>query len=147
MRLWTLHPGYLDAQGLVALWREALLAQKVLHGATKGYRHHPQLARFRESFDPHAAIAIYLSGVLEEARRRGYAFDAGKIAPTDLCGTIEATQGQLLYEWRHLKRKLERRDPGRYQDCRSVKVPAPHSLFRIRPGEVEAWERVTSVGG
>ena len=27
MRLWTLHPKYLDAAGLVALWREALLAQ------------------------------------------------------------------------------------------------------------------------
>jgi len=25
MRLWTLHPKYLDARGLVALWREGLL--------------------------------------------------------------------------------------------------------------------------
>jgi len=30
MRLWTIHPKYLDRQGLLALWREALLAQKVL---------------------------------------------------------------------------------------------------------------------
>jgi len=30
MRLWSLHPRYLDAKGLVALWREGLLAQKVL---------------------------------------------------------------------------------------------------------------------
>jgi carboxyl-terminal processing protease len=29
MRLWSLHPKYLDAQGLVALWREALLAKAV----------------------------------------------------------------------------------------------------------------------
>ena len=27
MRIWSLHPEYLDARGLVALWREALLAQ------------------------------------------------------------------------------------------------------------------------
>ncbi|MFZ2406304.1 MAG: pyrimidine dimer DNA glycosylase/endonuclease V [Methylobacter sp.] len=38
--------------GLLALWREALLAQKVLRGESRGYRHHPQLARFRELVDP-----------------------------------------------------------------------------------------------
>jgi hypothetical protein len=32
MRLWSLHPEYLDANGLVALWREALLAQAFLQG-------------------------------------------------------------------------------------------------------------------
>ena len=37
MRLWTLHPKYLDPQGLVALWREALLARAVLQGKTRGY--------------------------------------------------------------------------------------------------------------
>ncbi|HKX52383.1 MAG TPA: pyrimidine dimer DNA glycosylase/endonuclease V [Nitrosospira sp.] len=37
MRLWTLHPRYLDTKGLVAAWREALLAQKVLSGLTSGY--------------------------------------------------------------------------------------------------------------
>ena len=57
MRLWSLHPKYLDARGLVALWREALLAQAVLRGETRGYRHHPQLARF----DDVGAIAQYLS--------------------------------------------------------------------------------------
>jgi len=32
----------LDAKGLVALSREALLAQKVSLGAMRGYRHHPR---------------------------------------------------------------------------------------------------------
>lgn len=27
MRLWSLHPKHLDPQGLVALWREVLLAR------------------------------------------------------------------------------------------------------------------------
>lgn len=44
MRLWSLHPQYLDAKGLVALWREGLLAQAVLAGQTRGYKRHPQLA-------------------------------------------------------------------------------------------------------
>ena len=43
MRLWSIHPRYLDSMGLVALWREALLAQAVLRGETKGYKFHPQL--------------------------------------------------------------------------------------------------------
>ena len=47
MRLWSLDPAHLDRQGLVACWREALLAQAVLAGRTRGYRHHPQLERFR----------------------------------------------------------------------------------------------------
>lgn len=47
MRLWSLHSRYLDSRGLVALWRESLRAQKVLMGDTIGYRHHPQLDRFR----------------------------------------------------------------------------------------------------
>ena len=46
MRLWSVHPRYLDTAGLTACWREALLAQKVLTGATRGYRRHPQLERF-----------------------------------------------------------------------------------------------------
>lgn len=31
-----MHPRYLDAKGLVALWREALLVQAVLRGETRG---------------------------------------------------------------------------------------------------------------
>jgi hypothetical protein len=142
MRLWTLHPCYLDAQGLVALWREALLAQKVSQGATSGYRNHPQLARFRESPDPQAAIASFLAGVLAEAEQRGYAFDASKIAKTRLDGVIAATQGQLLYDWRHLKQKLQHRDPARHKSHRSVKVPAPHPLYCVVAGKIAQWERV-----
>lgn len=141
MRLWTLHPKYLDSQGLVAVWREALLAQKVLRGATRGYRHHPQLERFRDAADPRAAIAAYLAGVLEEAKRRGYAFDGRKIGRRRLAGRLTATRGQLLYEWRHLKRKLRERSPDQYKAVRLVKSPIAHQLFRIVPGRVEAWER------
>jgi len=47
VRIWSLHPKYLDRQGLTACWREALLAQAVLNGATRGYTRHPQLVRFR----------------------------------------------------------------------------------------------------
>jgi Pyrimidine dimer DNA glycosylase len=88
MRLWTLHPRYLDSKGLVAAWREALLAQKVLAGATRGYRHHPQLIRFQSQADPRAAIASFLVGLADEAANRGYRFDASKISRRRFKGRI-----------------------------------------------------------
>lgn len=143
MRLWTLHPRYLDAKGLVALWRESLLAQKVLQGSTKGYRHHPQLARFRDAPEPQAAIASYLAGVLKEAIDRGYSFDPEKIAPVRFAGTLDETEGQLSYEWAHLGRKLEQRDSCRHAHWRSIAIPVPHPLFRVVPGDVRDWERIS----
>ena len=142
MRLWTLHPKHLDARGLVALWREALLAQKVLRGATRGYKHHPQLRRFSRLADPSAALAAYLTAVHAEATRRGYQFDATKIGPNLFCGKLTETRGQLLYEWRHLQRKLKTRDPERYRACLKLRTPEPHPLFRIIPGNVRDWEKV-----
>jgi len=142
MRLWTLHPQYLDAQGLVALWREALLAQKVLRGATKGYKNHPQLVRFRATHDPCAAICSYLDGIFLEAKHRGYSFDFNKIPALRLPGLMNETKGQLLYEWHHLQRKLKGRALGRYTKTRSLKVPLPHPLFQIVAGDVQSWERV-----
>ena len=142
MRLWTLHPKYLDARGLVALWREALLAQKVLRGETRGYRHHPQLIRFAETVNPPAALAAYLEGVHAEAVERGYKFNAAKIGRRKFRGKIKETRGQLLYEWRHLKRKLKQRDPKRLREFVAVNIPAPHPLFKIVPGKVRDWEKV-----
>jgi hypothetical protein len=107
MRLWSLHPKYLDPQGLVALWREALLAQAVLQGKTKGYKHHPQLKRFQESPAPRAYIATYLRLVHAEATLRGYRFDASKIGRSSAAGhpPLKVTRGQLKYEWAHLNKK------------------------------------------
>jgi len=142
MRLWTLHPKYLDAKGIVALWREALLAQKVLQGATKGYKHHPQLLRFSKTKNPPAALAAYLKAVHDEAVRRDYHFDSSKIGVQRSHRKIGETQGQLLYEWAHLKRKLKRREPKRLREFASVKIPAPHPLFKIVAGKVRNWEKL-----
>lgn len=141
MRLWTIHPRYLDAKGLVAAWREALLAQKVLAGGTCGYTRHPQLARFRARRRPVAAVAAYLEALAVEARERGYRFDTTKISRPTRGGQIEETTGQLLYEWRHLRRKLRARAPGLFRQFNRISTPEPHPLFRIVPGEVRDWEK------
>ncbi|HTZ00024.1 MAG TPA: pyrimidine dimer DNA glycosylase/endonuclease V, partial [Rhodocyclaceae bacterium] len=129
MRLWSLHPQHLDRQGLVALWREALLAQAVLAGRTRGYRHHPQLARFLAAPSPKKAIAAYLRGVHEEAQRRGYRFDASKIGRGGEV-RLTVTRGQLEYEWEHLKAKLARRSPEWLEAVEGKKLVA-HPLFRV----------------
>lgn len=141
MRIWSLHPKYLDPVGLVALWREGLLAQKVLQGGTRGYRHHPQLTRFREQADPVAAIAAYLRAVQEEAERRGYRFERKKIEPTGEAGPIAVTRGQLLYERQHLLNKLYRRSEEKYRELAGVEEPEPHPLLVVVDGEIEEWER------
>ena len=141
MRLWSLHPKYLDPQGLVALWREALLAQAVLRGKTKGYRHHPQLQRFRSHRSPRLAINAYLGSIFEEATSRGYDFDRRKIGPIRLVARISVSEGQLLHEWQHLLRKLATRSPALRSRWRNVSSPAHHPLFRARPGSKASWER------
>lgn len=144
MRLWTVHPKYLDARGLVALWREALLAQAVLSGKTRGYTRHPQLERFRKAASPKAAIASYLRIVHAESVARGYRFDDTKIGNGQSKQRISVTRGQLNYEWEHLKAKLRRRDPVRWEQFQSLARPKPHPQFRVTPGPVEGWEVVPS---
>jgi hypothetical protein len=141
MRLWTLHPKYLDRRGLVALWRESLLAQAVLRGETTGYVHHPQLERFRERPSAVGLIAEYLRAVHAESLARGYNFDSGKIARARDHGQVAVGRAQLEFEWDHLMAKLERRDPGWRTRIARVKRPWAHPVFRIVPGAIASWEK------
>lgn len=141
MRLWSLHPRYLDRQGLTACWREALLAQAVLAERTRGYRRHPQLERFRGQRDPLASIGSYLTGIVAEASARGYSFDATKIIRTAPARhRIEVTDGQLAREQQHLLSKLVARSPDRVPAL-NKEAPTPHQLFTVSPGPVADWER------
>jgi len=141
MRLWSLHSKYLDPQGLVALWRETLLAQAVLRGETRGYRNHPQLDRFKKQSAPLSAISAYLRAIHAEAAERGYSFDIKKIGPARKKVKLTVTSGQLACEWAHLLKKLKKRSPALYQKWLTTKVPEAHPLFTVIPGEVEPWER------
>lgn len=142
MRLWTLHPKHLDPVGLVALWREALLAQAVLHEKTKGYRHHPQLIRFRECRDPLAAISAYLRDVHSEAARRGYRFNGELILDASRPAAIPETDGQLQFEWEHLGAKLADRNQAWREAQYDSRIATSHPLFEIVPGPIREWERV-----
>lgn len=139
MRLWSLHPPYLDGRGLVALWREGLLAQKVLAGHARGYRHHPQLIRFARHADPLAAIGTYLDHVRREGVRRGYEFRA-PITRARSRRRLTVTRLQLRFELDHLRRKLWRRDRVRYRALARLRRLLPHPLFVARPGPVASWE-------
>ena len=144
MRLWSLNPRYLDAQGLVALWREALLARAVLRGETKGYQHHPQLIRFYAHPQPLDAIEYYLHGVYEEAYLRGYSFNRDKLSAVQpLISLIDVTDGQLNYEWQHLTQKIAKRSPKLLPTILSIAYPKPHSIFQIIDGEIASWEKLS----
>lgn len=141
MRVWSLHPRYLDPPGLVALWRETLLARKVLLGQTRGYRHHPQLRRFQAQPDPVAAIDVYLAAVHAEATARGYRFDAGKFSQDARSPAMAVSRGQLDYEWQHLRAKLASRSPQVLARWEGIDQPDCHPLFVPEPGPVADWEK------
>ncbi|MEM1611101.1 MAG: pyrimidine dimer DNA glycosylase/endonuclease V [Sulfolobales archaeon] len=141
MRLWSLHPSFLDRLGLLAVWREGLLAQKVLLGGTIGYRNHPQLTRFKQTEDPVLYIGTYLYYIYLEGKIRGYKFDMKKILRYSLnIRKIPVTSGQLNYEYNHLLNKLRVRDLDKYYEVIRRK-PEPHPLFYIIPGDIEVWEK------
>lgn len=142
MRIWSLHPRYLDRQGLTACWREALLAQAVLEGATRGYTRHPQLERFRAEPDPREAIGDYLAAVADEASTRSYRFDRGKVHRRgDPSRRMDVASGQLEFEWRHLRERLALRSPDHAARLAGIAMPEPHPLFTVIDGPVASWER------
>lgn len=141
MRLWSLHPKYLDPQGLVALWRETLLAQAVLRNETRGYRNHPQIERFKSHSAPLAAISTYLNAIHAESEMRGYSFDKRKILPTQEVATLAVTSGQMAYEWAHLLAKLKERNPVYYQKWLAIEMPEAHPMFIVHAGNIASWER------
>ena len=145
MRLWSIHPGYLDAKGLVVLWREGLLAQNVLLGKTKGYKNYPQLIRFEAVENPAEAIAGYLRSVVDGADQRGYHFDRNKIINEELSGSITVTTGQLNYEFKHLLEKLRKRDPTRYDQLFKITEIKLHPIFNKVTGDREDWEIIRAL--
>jgi hypothetical protein len=144
MRLWSIHPSYLDTKGLVAAWREGLLAKAVLEGKTKGYKNHPQLHRFKSHTDPVLAIKVYLHVLYLESLDRGYKFDESKIDAdfTKEYNPIHVNEGQLQFEYVHLLNKLETRDNSKYLKLRDNMNIKHNNMFRVIAGPIESWEKV-----
>lgn len=140
MRIWSIHPQYLDAKGLVALWREGLLAKQVLEGKTVGYKNHPQLCRFKDTARPLEAINEYLSYIYQEAEHRRYHFSREKLDWNFQPAHIDVTDGQLRYETKHLIRKLSVRDPSRYKTLQAELQLKAHPIFKVVEGGVASWE-------
>lgn len=140
MRLWSIHPKYLDQKGLVAVWRETLLAKNVLQGKTKGYKNHPQLQRFKKTKSPLLLINTYLLYVWKESKKRDYNFNKKKLGKTTK-QKIYTTTGQIEYEFGHLKKKLKTRNIPSYLKLKKVENILPNPLFKIKTGNIEKWER------
>jgi hypothetical protein len=138
LRIWSLHPACLDRAGLTAVWREGLLAKKVLEGKTRGYKHHPQLSRFKTSSDPVGMINLYLFHIAEEATKRGYKYNKAKIGQTGV-GLISVTSGQMDYERAWLRSKIVVRNP---KELYRIDRIQSHPIFKVVEGKIEDWEKV-----
>lgn len=142
MRIWSIHPKYLDTKGLLALWRETLLAKHVLEGKSKGYTMHPQLDRFKKSDKPLESINQYLSIIYQDAEKRGYNFNKDKINWDFVKTKIKVTTGQLDFEKMHLLNKLKTRDLMKYKQLRENKKIDVHPMFEVVEGSIEHWEKI-----
>lgn len=143
MRLWSIHPKYLDAKGIVTCWREGLLAKAVLSNKTRGYKFHPQLLRFHSHPNSLAAINQYLLALYEETLHRNYKFDKRKVGHSRTTIKINVTSGQVHYEMFHLRKKLGKRDHKRHNQLKEITVPELHPLFNLVKGNIERWESKT----
>ena len=142
MRLWSLHPRYLDPKGLVALWREALARPGRAPGAIPG-----DIATIPSCSDSaRSPLRVAASPSTFGPCTRNRSSEATASTGARLCtgGTVarvDVTRGQLDFEWRHLLAKLEKRNPPVLEALQNTGDPAPHPLFRVVPGAIEEWER------
>jgi hypothetical protein len=98
------------------------------------------LFRFKTADNPQESIAAYLWFIADEADKRNFKFNRGKIVKNCDCRQIKVTEGQLEYEFRHLLSKLKVRDPKRYEELKAIKKIKYHPLFRKVDGDIEDWE-------
>ena len=47
----------------------------------------------------------------------------------------------MLYELKHLKRKLKLRDLNGYKRLIKINFPKPNPIFKVIEGDIESWER------
>lgn len=157
MRLWSLHPRYLDRMGLLGLWREALLAKKLVYGQLhavsdvgKKYLNHSHLRRFDREHAVPFRIMHYLREVYREGIRRGYKFNReltlwhgdwdGGLAD----GGIKVTVDQLKFELLLLKERVYTRDRAWFDEQLHNLVeliPEPNPVFRLIWGPREEWDK------
>ena len=148
MRLWSIHPKYMDTPGLNGLWKEALLAKRVLEGQTKGYKNHPQLNRFKAQDSPQDSIHEYLYWVHKESLNRGFKYNQDKFCrPDETPAKIQVTSGQVLYEFKWFMEKIEKRCPELHDKlCKNIAFLEHielHPMFELVAGDIEDWEKIS----
>ena len=149
MRIWSLHPQYLDRQGLTAAWREGLLAQKVLTGTTKGYRNHPQLRRFRAAGDGSAMDVDGTDGAGEGSGSGAHVAPAPGLRPSGHApGTTievvpEAGAGAAISTYLHALVDEATRRGYRFDRALVLGAPVPDLRLEVTDQQVAyEWEHL-----
>lgn len=139
MRIWSIHPKYLDTKRLTAQWREALLCKNVIEGKTKGYVNHPQFIRIKNHNKPIEFINAYLLTIWEEANKRLFKYDKSKIDMDKAIlfkNKMEVSDKQLEYEYYHMMLKS-----GKIEHILINEIES-NPLFNIIEGDIMIYERV-----
>lgn len=133
MCLWSIHPKYLDKLGLIALWREGLLAQKALSVPSTQYIRHSELERFKNNENPLKAIGSYLCYVAAEGAKRGYNFTHERIVyPNFDDYLIIINDDTLNLEVKNLKNKLKLRDKTKFKELTEMSKIESNPAFYLK---------------
>lgn len=145
MRIWSIHPSYLDSAGINGCWRESLLAQKILNGHNFSYKNHSQMKRFYSDRESLLAIGTYLYYIYLESVKRNYNYDFNKILYFNNNYKMQVTENQLLYEFNLLQWKLKKRNYKKYLENKNIKEIFPNNIFDVKEGQIESWEKICKI--
>lgn len=133
MRLWSIHPKYLDKHALIALWREGLLAQKALSGKGLVDEANVQLVRFKKSANPVRAIGSYLSFVASEGAKQGCKLNHERILQPNFEAKFMTTDvAQMELEVEQLKARMKTRNKDKFKLLTDVHKFEANPVFTLQ---------------
>jgi hypothetical protein len=141
MRIWSIHPKYLDSKELLNLWNETIQAKNEFLTKFSGHFSNKQLERFLDLKNPLEAINSYMSSIYREAVKRDFSVD-DSFMDWDFDDSIQipVTAGQISHEISKLKSRLRERDEKKLQKLNGRTFLELHPIFYSVPGTIEEWE-------
>lgn len=154
MRLWTIHPKYLDGKRLTSQWKEGIqmmhiwkeIGENPEPAKRLGYVSHPQVRRLSNLLVADSGLISlllhqHLTAVHEESVQRSYSFNKKLIddlAPDcKNAPKVYVTMGQVAYEFALMATKNNEWSQKVAIDPYMLCNP----IFQVVSGSIESWEK------
>lgn len=149
MRVWTIHPKYLNRKELSACWHDGLRALKVLSEPEKYQRFYEGLSVFRVQSEPVYALAKYLQAIGKEGVKRGLQMDLSLLpeVPKDFRLKIPVSEERIASERKLLTKRLAGLGRWHLRKFQSMLPGRTNPLFFVQnDNHPSPWEIISRVG-